>query len=96
TDIVARGVDVEGVDYIFNYGLPQDVEHYVHRIGRTARAGASGVAITLSVPADSAIVAATCRYMKQNIAMSTTHPYATPAILKELGGVPSRKKGRRK
>ncbi len=96
TDIVARGIDVEGVDYIFNYGLPQDVEQYIHRIGRTARAGASGVAITLSLPVESALVAATCRYMKQNIVMSTNHPYMTPAVIKELGGVQSRKKRGRK
>lgn len=46
TDIAARGLDIEGVTHVFNYDLPQDVEWYIHRIGRTGRAGAKGVAIT--------------------------------------------------
>ncbi|MHC4833566.1 MAG: DEAD/DEAH box helicase [Planctomycetota bacterium] len=46
TDIAARGLDVDGVTHVFNYDLPMEPEAYVHRIGRTARAGASGVAIS--------------------------------------------------
>ncbi|MEO7601977.1 MAG: DEAD/DEAH box helicase [Sphingomicrobium sp.] len=45
TDIAARGIDVSGVSHVFNYDLPEVPEQYVHRIGRTARAGAGGVAI---------------------------------------------------
>lgn len=45
TDIAARGIDVDGVTHVFNYDLPDVAETYVHRIGRTARAGASGIAI---------------------------------------------------
>ena len=45
TDIAARGIDIPGVSHVFNYDLPEVPEQYVHRIGRTARAGASGVAI---------------------------------------------------
>jgi len=47
TDIAARGIDVDGVSHVFNFELPNVPEAYVHRIGRTARAGAEGVAITL-------------------------------------------------
>ncbi|MBT4401593.1 MAG: DEAD/DEAH box helicase [Bacteroidetes bacterium] len=47
TDIVSRGIDIEGIDLIINYDVPRDPEDYVHRIGRTARAKQSGVAITL-------------------------------------------------
>jgi ATP-dependent RNA helicase RhlE len=47
TDIAARGIDVEGVSHVFNFELPNVPEAYVHRIGRTARAGASGIAIAL-------------------------------------------------
>lgn len=47
TDVAARGIDVEGVDCIFNYDLPQDNEYYIHRIGRTGRAGKSGAAYTI-------------------------------------------------
>jgi ATP-dependent RNA helicase RhlE len=45
TDIAARGIDIPGVSHVFNYDLPHVAEQYVHRIGRTARAGASGIAI---------------------------------------------------
>ena len=47
TDVAARGIDVEGVDCVFNYDLPQDNEYYIHRIGRTGRAGKSGAAYTI-------------------------------------------------
>ena len=47
TDIAARGIDVEGITHVINYELPHEPESYVHRIGRTARAGASGIAIAL-------------------------------------------------
>jgi superfamily II DNA/RNA helicase len=47
TDIVARGIDIEDIQVIINYDVPRDVEDYVHRIGRTARADADGLAITL-------------------------------------------------
>lgn len=46
TDIAARGLDVEGVTHVFNYDIPHDVESYIHRIGRTGRAGDTGKAIT--------------------------------------------------
>lgn len=48
TDVASRGLHIEGVDLVFNYDLPQDREAYVHRIGRTARAGAKGKAICLA------------------------------------------------
>jgi ATP-dependent RNA helicase RhlB len=48
TDVASRGLHIEGVSHVFNYDLPQDAEDYVHRIGRTARAGASGRAISLA------------------------------------------------
>ncbi len=47
TDVAARGIDVNGIDVVFNYDLPQDNEYYIHRIGRTGRAGKSGTAYTL-------------------------------------------------
>jgi len=52
TDVAARGIDVEGVTHVFNYDLPQDVESYVHRIGRTGRADRSGIAYSLVTPKD--------------------------------------------
>lgn len=52
TDVAARGLDVEGVTHVFNYDIPHDVESYIHRIGRTGRAGKKGMAITLVAPRD--------------------------------------------
>jgi ATP-dependent RNA helicase RhlE len=46
TDVAQRGLDIEGISHVVNYDVPRDPEAYVHRIGRTARAGASGVAVT--------------------------------------------------
>ena len=50
TDVAARGIDVEGVTHVINYELPQDIESYVHRIGRTGRAGRTGVAYSIITP----------------------------------------------
>ncbi len=47
TDIIARGIDIDGIDLVMNYDVPRDAEDYVHRIGRTARAQTTGTAITL-------------------------------------------------
>ncbi|MHA0856306.1 DEAD/DEAH box helicase [Paenibacillus sp. CMAA1364] len=52
TDVAARGLDVEGISHVFNYDIPHDVESYIHRIGRTGRAGDKGLAITLADPKD--------------------------------------------
>ena len=53
TDVAARGLDVEGVTHVINYDIPHDVESYIHRIGRTGRAGGDGIAITLVASKDS-------------------------------------------
>ena len=50
TDIAARGIDVDGVKHVVNFDLPNVPESYVHRIGRTARAGKDGMAISLCAP----------------------------------------------
>jgi ATP-dependent RNA helicase RhlE len=54
TDIAARGIDVDGISHVINYELPNEPESYVHRIGRTARAGASGVALSFCDPSEQA------------------------------------------
>src|SRR5207302_842990 len=52
TDVAARGIDVAGVSHVINFDPPADSESYVHRIGRTGRAGAEGIGITLVTPAE--------------------------------------------
>lgn len=50
TDVAARGIDIDGLDMVFNFDVPQETEYYVHRIGRTGRAGKSGISVTLVTP----------------------------------------------
>jgi ATP-dependent RNA helicase DeaD len=52
TDVAARGLDVEGVTHVFNYDVPEDTESYIHRIGRTGRAGEDGLAVTFIAAKD--------------------------------------------
>ena len=52
TDVAARGIDIPGVRHVYNYDLPNVPENYVHRIGRTARAGAEGRAVAFCAPAE--------------------------------------------
>ncbi|MFD1123800.1 DEAD/DEAH box helicase [Lentilactobacillus raoultii] len=50
TDVAARGIDISGVTHVYNYDIPQDPDSYVHRVGRTGRAGKHGVSITFTTP----------------------------------------------
>ena len=52
TDIAARGIDIEGITHVFSYDVPHDVDYYIHRIGRTGRAGSEGLAIMYATAAD--------------------------------------------
>ena len=72
TDVAARGLDVEGVTHVFNYDIPQDVESYIHRIGRTGRAGDKGLAITLVAPKDQEKLANIERGIKAAIKRNTS------------------------
>ncbi|MCT2538183.1 DEAD/DEAH box helicase [Aquibacillus koreensis] len=67
TDVAARGLDVEGVTHVFNYDIPQDVESYIHRIGRTGRAGGEGIAVTFVASKDSQYLKLIERGIKRTI-----------------------------
>ncbi|WP_319633397.1 DEAD/DEAH box helicase [Paenibacillus psychroresistens] len=67
TDMAARGIDVEGITHVFNYDIPHDVESYIHRIGRTGRAGRKGIAITFSTPHDRAYLEQIERGIQQQL-----------------------------
>lgn len=57
TDVAARGLDISGVTHVYNFDVPQDPESYVHRIGRTGRAGKTGMAMTFITPREKACFA---------------------------------------
>ncbi len=65
TDIAARGIDVKGIELVINYDLPENAEDYVHRIGRTGRAGAVGQAISLAMPHQQADIKSIERLIKK-------------------------------
>jgi superfamily II DNA/RNA helicase len=67
TDVAARGIDVPGISHVINFDLPQTTEDYVHRIGRTGRAGANGVALTFASPKDQLLLQKIERYTGQRI-----------------------------
>ena len=67
TDIAARGIDVSNITHVVNFEMPLDAETYVHRVGRTARKGTSGIAISLCDPSERQEIKAIERLMKQTI-----------------------------
>lgn len=69
TDVAARGIDVASISHVFNYDLPRVIEDYVHRIGRTGRAGAFGTAISLATLKEKGLVKRIERYIGHNIAI---------------------------
>ncbi len=77
TDIVARGIDVPGITHIINFDLPDEAENYVHRIGRTGRNGASGIAITLCAPDELKKLAAVEKIIKR-VLIERTGPDPKP------------------
>ena len=70
TDVAARGLDVQGISHVINYDLPRQAEDYVHRIGRTGRAGRNGTAISLVNAREHAQVRTIERFTAQPIPVS--------------------------
>jgi ATP-dependent RNA helicase RhlE len=74
TDIAARGIDVDGVTHVINFDLPDVAESYVHRIGRTARAGASGIALSFCDGEERAMLTSIERLIRARIPVVEDHP----------------------
>ncbi len=89
TDIAARGIDIEGITHVFSYDVPHDVDYYIHRIGRTGRAGSEGLAIMFATAADETWV----RRIEHNIQATITKYAANGQVrVKAANTAPKRKK----
>lgn len=80
TDIASRGLDVDGVTHVINYELPHEPESYVHRIGRTARAGASGVAISFCDAGERGYLANIEKTTNRTVTPVLDHPFHSPSV----------------
>jgi len=101
TDIAARGIDVEGVTHVINFELPNDPESYVHRIGRTARAGAAGIAISFCAHDERATLRDIEKTIRQSVPVIEDHPYHAAGIANDPGPAkhglqPKRRPGQRR
>ncbi|MBL4645442.1 MAG: DEAD/DEAH box helicase [Alphaproteobacteria bacterium] len=75
TDVAARGIDVDGVTHVINFDLPNEPESYVHRIGRTARAGATGISLSFCDHEERAYLRDIEKIIRQKIPLMVDHPY---------------------
>jgi ATP-dependent RNA helicase RhlE len=83
TDIMARGIDVEGISHVINYELPNDAESYVHRVGRTARAGAQGIALSFCDASEIVMLKGIEKLIQYELPSTEDHAYhsTTAALL---------------
>lgn len=75
TDIASRGIDIEQLRYVVNFDIPNEAETYVHRIGRSGRAGEEGISISLCEPEENAYVRAIEKLISQKIQVVPDHPF---------------------
>ncbi len=95
TDIAARGIDVDDVTHVINFELPNDSESYVHRIGRTARAGAAGIAISFCAHDERGYLRDIEKTIRKSVPVVEDHPYHAADIANDTGPArsgPKRKK----
>ncbi len=93
TDIAARGIDVEGVTHVINFELPNEPESYVHRIGRTARAGCDGIAISLCEKDERAYLRDIEKTIRARVPVDEDHPWHSEEIANHTGPAPKRSGG---
>jgi ATP-dependent RNA helicase RhlE len=97
TDIAARGIDVDGITHVINYEIPNLPESYVHRIGRTARAGASGTALSFCAPDERGYLRDIERVTRRTLTVVRDHPFVSTPANDEPAAAPAeakRKDGR--
>ena len=75
TDIAARGIDIQKLKYVINYDVPNEAETYIHRIGRSGRAGEEGVAISICEPEENAYVRDIEKLIKKKINIIDENPF---------------------
>jgi ATP-dependent RNA helicase RhlE len=75
TDIAARGIDIKNVSHVINYNLPEDPKSYIHRIGRTGRAGKLGIAISFCVESEAELLKKIGKQIKQKIEIDSNQPF---------------------
>ena len=80
TDVASRGLDVDGITHVINYELPKEAESYVHRIGRTARAGATGTALSFCDSEERGYLRLIERTINQSVTVDKDHAYHSAAI----------------
>ncbi len=80
TDIAARGIDVDDVSHVINFDLPNEPESYVHRIGRTARAGAAGIALSFCDPGEREFLRDIEKLTRQRLNVIDEHPFHAAAV----------------
>ncbi|BCQ46409.1 hypothetical protein ERHA55_39360 [Erwinia rhapontici] len=93
TDIAARGIDIDDVSHVFNFDMPVTADTYLHRIGRTGRAGKKGIAISLVEAHDNMLLGRIIRYIKEPLKARTVDELrpVTRAPSEKLQGKPSKK-----
>jgi ATP-dependent RNA helicase RhlE len=92
TDVAQRGLDVEGISHVINYDVPQDPDSYVHRVGRTARAGGTGIAITFMSPGEIGDVRSIELHLGQSLPRVELPGYGFGGVTEETVRTPTPKK----
>ena len=96
TDVAARGIDIPDVRYVYNYDLPNVAENYVHRIGRTARAGATGRAVAFCAPDETGALRDIEKVLKTRIVVASGERHAAPSRSSQKPKAPNKSRRRRR
>ena len=90
TDLAARGIDIENISHIINFDLPNETETFMHRIGRTARAGSSGIALNFCDPSEKGYLRDITAHLNEDIEVVMEHPFHSEQARNFSGNVQSK------